>query len=215
MSIKQLIAEMVMDALDEKLEIDHSRYMRAHGKKAKNTSGSSTWMFTSEPMGEPKSDEMVTVSGDLKTAAKEAAKKLGVNRIYVMEETDLNEMKQPFIVIDTADNNKVVAMASDEKGAKSSIASSERPPMSIKDKSTLKIVKSRKKQDIGYPLKEETNLSEDIHNNLNDIIFDFQKKLMNLGTKGLDPTVAREVKKLDNMLDDLRQGPLFKIRPGK
>jgi hypothetical protein len=32
--------------------------------------------------------------------------------------------------------------------------------MKIKDKKTLKIVKTRKKQDIGYPLKEETELDE-------------------------------------------------------
>jgi hypothetical protein len=72
----------------------------------------------------------------------------------------IDEMKQPFVVIDTANGNKVVAMASDEQGAKRSIASAERPPMRIKDKSTLKIVKTHKKQSIGYPLKEETNLTE-------------------------------------------------------
>jgi hypothetical protein len=75
-------------------------------------------------------------------------------------EAELTEMKQPYVVIDTADGNKVVAMASDEKGAKQSIASSERPPMSIKDKNTLKLVKARKKQYIGYPLSEEVKLDE-------------------------------------------------------
>ena len=76
------------------------------------------------------------------------------------ESVELDEMRQPFVVVDTADGNKVVAMASDEKGAKSSIASAERPPMSIKDKSTLKIVKTSKKQSIGMPLKEEVELDE-------------------------------------------------------
>jgi len=74
------------------------------------------------------------------------------------EET-LSEVREPFAVIDTADNDKVVATASSEKGAKESIASAERPPMRIKDKNTLKVVKTRKKQDVGFPLKEET-LSE-------------------------------------------------------
>ena len=50
--------------------------------------------------------------------------------------------------------DKVVAMASDEIGAKRSINSAERPPMNMKDKSTLKIVMSRKKQFIGRPLME-------------------------------------------------------------
>tara|TARA_B100000900_G_scaffold92685_2_gene75990 strand:- start:2275 stop:4227 length:1953 start_codon:yes stop_codon:yes gene_type:complete len=68
----------------------------------------------------------------------------------------IKEMKEPFIVIDTADNNKVVGTASNEKGAERIIASSERPPISIKDKKTLKIVKSNKKQNVGFPMKEET-----------------------------------------------------------
>ena len=65
----------------------------------------------------------------------------------------LNEMRQPYIVVDT--DNKVLGTASDEKGAKRIIASSERPPMSVPDKTKLKIVKSRRKQHIGMPLKEE------------------------------------------------------------
>ena len=80
------------------------------------------------------------------------------------EEVELDEaMKITHVVIDTADDDKVVSMASDEKGAKSSIVSAERPPMSIKDKKTLKIVKLKKPAGqkaadklIGYPLKEET-----------------------------------------------------------
>ena len=64
----------------------------------------------------------------------------------------LNELKEPFIVYDTADKNKIVATASDEKGAKSSIATAELPPIKVKDKKTLRIVKTKKKQMIGQPL---------------------------------------------------------------
>tara|TARA_A100001201_G_scaffold19524_1_gene21960 strand:- start:222 stop:1481 length:1260 start_codon:yes stop_codon:yes gene_type:complete len=70
------------------------------------------------------------------------------------EEVELDEMKEPFAVIDTADGNKVVGTASSEKEAKSIITSAELPPMKIKDKKTLKIVKTRKKQRIGSPLQE-------------------------------------------------------------
>jgi len=70
-------------------------------------------------------------------------------------------VKTTHVVIDTADGNKVVATASDEKGAKASVASAERPPMNIKNKKTLKIVKLKrpvgdKQVDrmVGYPLKE-------------------------------------------------------------
>ena len=90
------------------------------------------------------------------TKAHKIAKSIEKNE----EVGQIDEMKQPFVVVDTADGNKVVAMASDEQGANRSIASAERPPMSIKDKSTLKIVKTRKKQSIGYPLNEEVNLTE-------------------------------------------------------
>lgn len=74
--------------------------------------------------------------------------------ITEMVDTYLQEAKQSYIVIDTADNNNVVGTASDEAGAKSIIAGSRLPPMSIKDKTTLKIVKSKIKQHIGYNLKE-------------------------------------------------------------
>jgi len=67
----------------------------------------------------------------------------------------VNEMREPYAVVDTADGNKVVGTASDEKGAKSIITSAELPPMKIKDKKTLKIVKVKKKQMIGQPIKEE------------------------------------------------------------
>lgn len=87
-----------------------------------------------------------------KVAGKSGAKMTGK---MMKEGGNLDEMKQPYVVIDTADDDRVVAMASDEKGAQQSINSSERPPMSIKNKSTLKIVKTRKKQNIGRPLNED------------------------------------------------------------
>ena len=74
---------------------------------------------------------------------------------YTHEKPDVKEMREPYAVVDTADGNKVVGTASDERGAKSIITSAELPPMKIKDKKTLKIVKVKKKQMIGYPIKEE------------------------------------------------------------
>lgn len=91
------------------------------------------------------------------------------------------ELKEPFIVYDTANDNKVVGTASDEKGAKSIITTSELPPMKIKDKKTLKIVKSRKKQMIGRPLMaqycmEEFQLTESIIDDMRDIVDNKQAK---------------------------------------
>ena len=78
----------------------------------------------------------------------------------IQEETELDEMKEPFVVVDTADGDKVVGTASSEKGAKEIITTAQLPPMKIKDKKTLKIVKVKKKQMIGYPIKEEIELDE-------------------------------------------------------
>ena len=75
--------------VEEAVEIMHNRYMRSHGKKAKNTTG--MWAFTTKEYGEPSKDEMVFVNGSLKDAAKQAAEKLGSDIVYVMEATDLNE----------------------------------------------------------------------------------------------------------------------------
>jgi hypothetical protein len=74
---------------------------------------------------------------------------------YTHEKPELDEMREPYAVVDTADGDKVVGTASDEKGAKSIITTSQLPPMRIKDKKTLKIVKVKKKQMIGQPIKEE------------------------------------------------------------
>jgi len=86
------------------------------------------------------------------------------------EEVELDEaLKTTHVVVDTAQGNKVISSAAGgnaEKNLKSSIASAERPPLSIKDKRTLKIVKlkkpvSQKKADdlMGQPLKEEVEES--------------------------------------------------------
>ena len=83
------------------------------------------------------------------------------------ESVELEEGRQPFAVVDTANNNEVVATASNEAGAKSIINSADLPPMSIKDKSKLKIVKTRKKQHIGHALAEAK--SKDIVKGLTDM----------------------------------------------
>ena len=96
--------------------------------------------------------------------------KKGDNKIVksteVKEEVELDEaLKTTHVIVDTAQGNKIISSAAGgnaEKNLKSSIASAERPPLSIKDKKTLKIVQlkkpvSQKKADdmMGQPLKEE------------------------------------------------------------
>tara|TARA_Y100000004_G_scaffold62456_1_gene69988 strand:- start:2762 stop:4420 length:1659 start_codon:yes stop_codon:yes gene_type:complete len=108
----------------------------------------------------------------------------------------IEEMKEPFIVIDTADDNKVVGTASNEKGAERIISSAERPPISIKDKKTLKIVKSNKKQNVGFPLKEMKSATgyEIYHKDFSSAMqhaYDFAKKKLKVE---VDPEeISREV----------------------
>ena len=103
-----------------------------------------------------------------------------------VEEVELDEMKEPFVVVDTADGDKVVGTASSEKGAKEIITTAQLPPMKIKDKKTLKIVKVKKKQMIGHPIKEDIELEE-----AKEVLSRFKddklkKSIMNLATqKGL------------------------------
>ena len=122
------------------------------------------------------------------------------------EEVELDEMKEPFVVVDTADGNKVVGTASSEKGAKEIITTAQLPPMKIKDKKTLKIVKTRKKQDIGYPLKEETELDEqrivDLENDDPKLIKDIKKfglKVKDLGSSGNSGYNEYEISKPANL----------------
>ena len=76
------------------------------------------------------------------------------------EEVELDEaMKLTHALIDTADGNKVKAMASSEKGIKQSMTTAHLPPMSVKSKNTLKIVTLTKpvsqkasEKMVGYPL---------------------------------------------------------------
>ena len=76
------------------------------------------------------------------------------------EEVELDEWKYNWAVIDTADKNRVQALTSDEKGARSSMKSatiSKHDYHYGKDPKTLKVVKlkkAHKDNDIGDPLKE-------------------------------------------------------------
>ena len=96
--------------------------------------------------------------------------KKGDNKIVksteVKEEVELDEaLKTTHVIVDTAQGNKIISSAAGgnaEKNLRNNIASAERPPLSIKDKKTLKVVKlkkpvSQKKADdmMGQPLKEE------------------------------------------------------------
>lgn len=64
---------------------------------------------------------------------------------------------------------------------------------------------------------ENVQLDEDVHNDLSDLIFEFQKKIGRYKNKGsgIDPEVVRDLSKLDKMLDSVRKGKLHQVRPGR
>ena len=86
------------------------------------------------------------------------------------EEVEIQEVKNNWAVIDTAPSavdrkkNEIMALATDEKDAHSSIKYSEGPrgyqSGSGKSKKTLKVVRIKKKHDIGDVFKEEVEMEE-------------------------------------------------------
>ena len=66
-------------------------------------------------------------------------------------------MRERYAVVDTTDGT-VVATSSSEDGAKRSIRSAHLPPISSPHPSKLKIVKTKKVAQVGYPIKEEISL---------------------------------------------------------
>ena len=64
-------------------------------------------------------------------------------------------LKQLYAVVD--EDGIVISTSSDEAGAKRSIVTAELPPLSVDDKTKLKIVKTKKPAEVGEPLKEAMN----------------------------------------------------------
>lgn len=131
-----------------------------------------------------------------------------LSELTAAESVELDEMREPYAVVDTADGNKVVGTASDEKGAKSIISTSQLPPMKIKDKKTLKIVKTRKKQNIGRPLKEEVELDEAVIDDLRSIVKSKsmkEVKFANGGKSKVDMFTASAMVKVHDALNKANQ----------
>jgi len=106
MSLKETIFSMMNEALEnmeEAIEVRHDRYMRSHGKKARDSGGgSSSWMFTHKNMGDVNVNdkkEVHTAQGkfaDAKKSAQAWAKEHGHSSVYVMEEVEqIDELKVP------------------------------------------------------------------------------------------------------------------------
>jgi hypothetical protein len=87
----------------------------------------------------------------ISTAAKNG--KLAEDIIAEAKDFILSEgLKQLYAVVDV--DGIVISTSSDEAGAKRSIVTAELPPLSVDDKTKLKIVKTKKPAEVGYPLEE-------------------------------------------------------------
>lgn len=89
-------------AVNEAVEVRHDRYMRSHGKKARDSGqGTGSWMFTHKNMGDVdynNKKEVHTAQGkfaDAKKSAQQWAKEHGHRSVYVMEEVELGEETIP------------------------------------------------------------------------------------------------------------------------
>lgn len=90
----------------------------------------------------------------ISTAAKNG--KLAEDIIAEAKDFILSEgLKQLYAVVDV--DGIVISTSSDEAGAKRSIVTAELPPLSVDDKTKLKIVKTKKQAKVGEPLKEAMN----------------------------------------------------------
>ena len=114
---------------------------------------------------EPKVKEIIK---KLKGASQSHAGQAKELEKAVKEEVELDEaIKISHVLVDTANRNEVVSMASSEEQVKQSKNSAERPPMSVKNKNTLKVVAlkkplSQKAADklMGQSFKESAELDE-------------------------------------------------------
>ena len=168
-------------------------------------------------------------TSDSKKLIKDLQKKYG-SKIKVsldMGEDNIQEaLKINYVLVDTSRNDKVIAMSSDEQGVKDSMRTANLPPLKVKNKSSLKVVKlKRPKGDnmagklIGEPLKswgEETDIQESGHTDVasmktqvqiaTDALQKMNTELGKLSDEEDLPTwwtnkVATAVGKLDGMAD--------------
>jgi hypothetical protein len=92
----KFVVESIEEAdLDEAVEVRHDRYLRSHGKKARDTfGGGGTWAFTHKDRGDVdyKNDKEVYHHrgkfADAKKAAQQWGKKHGHREVYVMESVE-------------------------------------------------------------------------------------------------------------------------------
>ena len=103
--------------------------------------------------------ELMMKSRERSKSYKDAVEKMK-KILGVKESIELDEMRELYAVVDTTDGT-VVATASSEDGAKRSIRSAHLPPISSEHPSKLKIVKTKKTAQVGYPIKEETEIGLD------------------------------------------------------
>ena len=178
---------------------------------------------------DPKKEAMVMKvkdSGSIQVIDKKDLEKY-LRKGYIQVENNIQEaLKHSYVLIDTSRNNKVVGSGSDKKSLEMDINTANLPPLNIKNKSALKVVKlKRPKSDnmagklLGEPLKswgEETDIQESGHTDVasmktqvqiaTDALQKMNTELGKLSDEEDLPTwwtnkVATAVGKLDGMAD--------------
>ena len=222
------------ESLDEAVKVNKKQY--SWGKMITVEVGSSM-SFPLHPeeqkkIADLKDGQKVTFkdeTGSLVTASREGdsvhLKKSGVNRkvpvalSHFTEATELDEISKSALsnyvkkAYTSASQKNTAAGKAFDAADRSPYRSRQAHDLEKKGYELLDKARSRKK----YADKAVDKLSEsgaDIHDVLNDIIFDFQKKIMNYSSPPVDAKVMKKLKLVDKILDDLRRKDLFTLRKG-
>ena len=162
----------------KKQQAKNQKYVAKHGNKKIGVFGNeprfdsgTTWLnIAGAEVKQNKMSDNKRRSFDAEAEYEAIARKLGLHKFEprFYEEVELDEaVKISHVLVDTANRNEVVSMASSEEQVKQSKNSAERPPMSVKNKNTLKVVAlkkplSQKAADklMGQSFKESAELDE-------------------------------------------------------
>lgn len=150
---KVIYEDSYEDDLDEAVEISHDRYMRSHGKKAREATGG--WMFTHKSSGSVNHDDDTEVHhhngslSDAKKSAKAWAKKHGHSTAYIMEDT-IDEAKV-FKLVEGMDMNESYRLPNDSEINKVKSHTKTNHP----DKSLVNVAVHRKTKSIEYVVKDK------------------------------------------------------------
>ena len=212
MSFKDKINESMREKIAFTLAegLKHDRYMRSHGKKAKNIVAA--WAFTTKKDGWPEDNEMVMISNKkLSDAAKEAMKQLKSKEIYVMEDSEELEEKINKFIEGEAEFAYAAAQAK-KAGKKEFKFAGKTWPVTIKTDipEEAELDEDAKTLTANRPHRQgKAQYKQDNEKNQKQAIKDAEEKMF---AEAADPDTVAMIKDNPNMKDKILRGLTAKAR---